>query len=70
MFFDAGQVWNQDVAGSPSNLGLLKDIGVGLRLGSSRSSRGSMVHLDVAFPLDGDGTIRSLQWLITSKDTF
>ncbi len=49
---------------------LLKDIGLGLRIGSSRSSRGSMVHLDLAFPLDGDPSIKRVQWLVSTSDTF
>ena len=69
VFFDAGGVWSNEET-EASNLGLLRDIGVGLRLGSTRSGRGSVVHLDVAFPLDGDGSIRSLQWLVKSKESF
>lgn len=33
------------------DLGLLRDVGLGLRLSSSRSGQGAMVHLDLAFPL-------------------
>jgi hypothetical protein len=29
-----------------------------------------MIHLDLAFPLDGDRAIASPQWLISSKETF
>ena len=67
VFFDAGQSWGEDVNGSPS-LGVLKDVGVGLRIGNSRSS-GSVIHLDVAFPLDGDNSIQGLQWLVRTKKT-
>jgi hypothetical protein len=67
VFFDAGRTWGEDAFATP-NLGLLKDVGVGLRLGSSRSS-GSVVHIDVAFPLDRDPSIRSFQLLIRSKQT-
>lgn len=69
-FLDVGRVWDEKGAGGPSDLGFLTDVGVGLRLGSTRSGRGSVVHVDVAFPLDGDGSIRSLQWLIKSKESF
>jgi hypothetical protein len=64
VFFDAGRAWfnNQD-----NDLGVLKDIGFGLRFSPSRSSGKSIVHLDVAFPLDGDDTIDSVQWLVTTK---
>ena len=67
-FFDIGGAWYGDEnSGLPSSE-LMKDVGVGLRLGSSRSSDGTMVHFDVAYPLDGDS--RKIQWLVTSKESF
>jgi len=57
------------VTGAES-LGLLKDVGVGLRLGSSRSSFGNVLHLDIAFPLDGGDDIDSVQFLVTSRGSF
>jgi len=68
-FFDMGRTWGTDVTGAGS-AGLLKDVGFGLRLGSSRSSFGNVVHLDVAFPLDGDKDIDSVQFLVTTKGSF
>lgn len=67
VFFDAGRAWGQDLNSTP-NLGWLKDIGIGLRLGSTRSSS-KVLHLDIAFPLDGDGSIRGIQWLIKTKES-
>jgi hypothetical protein len=64
IFFDAGKAWFNN---QPSELGVLKDIGIGLRLSPSRSSGKSITHLDVAFPLDGEDTIDSVQWLVTTK---
>ena len=75
VFFDAGQAWFVDPL-SQRDLTLrqerkiLKDIGFGLRIGSSRSSRGSVLHLDVAFPLDRDRSIQSVQWLVSTGETF
>ena len=69
VFFDMGRTWGTDVTGAES-LGLLKDVGVGLRLGSSRSSFGNVLHLDVAFPLDGGDDIDSVQFLVTTKGSF
>lgn len=66
VFFDAGEAW---FAGEGRQR-LLKDIGAGLRIGSSRSARGSVIHLDVAFPLDRSGSIQAIQWLVTTKETF
>jgi hypothetical protein len=68
-FFDMGRTWGRDVTGLESS-GLLKDVGVGLRLGSSRSSFGNVVHIDLAFPLDGDDDIDSVQLLVTTKAGF
>lgn len=69
VFFDAGSAWFG--AGAPGeDFELLKDVGFGLRLSPSRSARGTMVHLDVAFPLDGNGDIDRVQWLVTTKETF
>jgi hemolysin activation/secretion protein len=68
-FFDMGRTWGTDVTGAGS-LGLLKDVGIGLRLGSSRSSFGNVLHIDLAFPLDGDDDIDSVQLLVTTKGSF
>jgi hypothetical protein len=68
-FVDVGRTWGTDVTGAES-LGLLRDVGIGLRLGSSRSSFGNVVHIDLAFPLDGDEDIDSVQLLVTTKGSF
>jgi hypothetical protein len=69
VFFDAGRTWGTDVTGAGS-LGLLRDVGIGLRLGSSRSSFGNVLHVDLAFPLDGDDDIDSVQLLVTTRRSF
>jgi hemolysin activation/secretion protein len=68
-FADVGRTWGTDVTGAES-LGWLKDVGVGMRLGSSRSSFGNVIHIDLAFPLDGDDSIDSVQFLIETKARF
>jgi hypothetical protein len=68
-FFDAGRTWGRDVTGAGS-LGLLKDVGIGLRLGSSRSSFGNVVHIDLAFPLDATGDIDEVQLLVVTRGSF
>ena len=68
-FFDAGRTWGTDVTGAES-FGLLKDVGIGLRLGSSRSAFGNVVHIDLAFPLDGEGDIDSVQFVVETKGQF
>lgn len=69
IFFDAGRVWGENPYGG-ENLGWLRDIGFGLRLGSTRSSIGRVVHIDLAFPLDGDASIDSVQFLVQGKRSF
>ena len=69
IFFDAGQVWGDSPVGA-TNLGLLKDVGFGLRLGNTRSGNGRVVHIDIAFPLDGEDDIDKVQILIEAKGSF
>jgi len=68
-FADIGRTWGQNpVADTP--IGWLKDVGFGLRFAPTRSSGREIVHLDVAFPLDGDPSIDSVQILLESKRSF
>ena len=69
VFFDAGRVWGDNPYGG-ENLGLLKDVGFGLRLASTRSSIGRMIHIDFAFPLDGDASIKNFQFLVEGRRSF
>ena len=69
VFYDMGATWGQDPLGTPSQ-GLLKDVGFGLRFGNSRSALGNVLHLDVAYPLDGDASARHLQFLIETRKSF
>jgi acetyl esterase/lipase/outer membrane translocation and assembly module TamA len=68
-FFDIGRTWGESAVSTPS-LGLLKDVGIGLRLGNSRSGLGNIIHIDLAFPLDGDSTIDDVQILVETKERF
>lgn len=68
-FFDVGRTWGDHPADG-TNLGLLRDVGFGLRLGNARSGVGRMIHIDVAFPLDGDSSISSVQLLVEAKNGF
>jgi hypothetical protein len=69
VFFDAGRTWGQDEFAGTS-MGWLKDVGVGLRLGSARSSLGNVLHIDLAFPLDGGKNIDSMQLLLQTRRSF
>ncbi len=67
VFVDVGRTWPGEH--SAPNLGWLSDVGFGLRFSSNRSGFGSVVHFDVAFPLDRQGSIDSVQWLVTTKQS-
>ena len=69
VFFDAGRTSGASVGGGES-LGTLTDVGFGLRLGNSRSALANVLHLDVAFPLGGDPSIRNVQFLIQTRRSF
>lgn len=69
IFADIGRTWGDNpVAGAPR--GWLRDIGFGLRLGPTRGGAHEIVHLDIAFPLDGDSSIDDVQILLESKGSF
>ncbi len=68
-FIDAGRTWGSNPIGAPQ-LGWLRDVGIGLRLGNSRSSLGNVIHIDLAAPLDGAGGIDRLQLLVGTEATF
>lgn len=68
-FFDAGRTWGNPLVATP-DLGLLKDVGFGLRLGNARSSFGDVIHVDLAFPLDRAYGISSMQFLVTTESSY
>lgn len=69
VFMDAGRVWGRDPRATEP-LGTLYDVGVGLRLTSPRSSGRSVVHIDLAFPLNGDPSIDNVQLVVETKASF
>jgi outer membrane protein assembly factor BamA len=69
MFFDMGRTWGRGAVGAESR-GWLKDVGIGLRLGNARGAFGSVLHFDVAFPLDRTPDIDSVQFIVETKQSF
>jgi outer membrane protein assembly factor BamA len=69
VFADAGRIGGRDPRATPS-LGTLYDVGVGLRLTSPRASGRNVVHIDLAFPLNGDPTIDKVQFVVETKGSF
>jgi len=69
VFFDAGRVW--DVRGEDAaDAGVLTDVGLGLRIGSPLSSSGRMVHIDLAYPLNGPPGASGPQLVIETHKHF
>ncbi len=68
VFADAGRVWGPNPLG-PDYRGWLADVGVGLRFALTRVSD-RVVHLDLAFPLNGDSSIDDMQILLESRSSF
>ena len=61
-FIDIGRAWDS-VRDNP----VLANIGVGLRLESTRTDRSRVLHLDVAFPLVSQPGARGLEVTLTGK---
>lgn len=69
VFLDVGRAWggeNQNTV----NPGWLSDVGFGLRILSARAAFGNVLHADVAFPLNADPGIKSVQFLFKTKASF
>lgn len=69
VFFDMGRTWGRPPLAGPS-LGLLKDVGFGLRFGNARTAFGNVIHVDLAFPFDGGSSIKRVQFLVTTHKNF
>ena len=69
IFADAGRVWGRDPL-QGRRFDWLSDVGFGFRFAPTRSSSGKMVHVDIAFPLGGDESIDSVQFLLEAKRSF
>ena len=69
IFYDVGRAWEPGIPEN-ENTRRLRDAGIGLRLASSRGSRGLVLHIDLAFPMDGDSEIDNVQLLITTNESF
>jgi Omp85 superfamily domain len=69
VFYDMGRTWGTPLVAAPQ-FGLLKDVGIGLRLGNARSSFGSVIHVDLAVPLDHHTPINHVQFLISTQQSY
>jgi len=69
IFGDVGRTWGRGVIGN-SDPGTLRDLGCGMRFGNTRSGLGNVLHVDVAFPLNGDHNISKVQFLVQTKASY
>ena len=69
IFADAGRAWGSNPLGEEDR-GWLTDVGFGLRFSPTRFATTKVFHLDVAFPLNGDASIDSVQISFGSKQSF
>lgn len=68
-FADVGRTWGTGVVGN-SDLGLLSDVGIGLRLGNARSGLGNVLHVDIAVPLKNVPGNSKVQFLVQTEQSF
>jgi hemolysin activation/secretion protein len=69
VFFDAGRSWGRDFAGAQP-LGLLKDLGLGVRFGNNRSGLGNVLHIDFSYALDAPSGVRGYQVTVQTQARF
>ncbi len=70
-FADMGRTWgdNPDLPGSSGDQNLY-GVGAGVRLMSSHSSRGTMIHIDLTKAFGGDDDLSGVEWRILAKQSF
>jgi hypothetical protein len=68
-FLDVGRAWGGP-AQDPTNERWLSNVGFGLRIFNVRASFGNVLHVDLAFPLNGGPDIRRVQVLVRTRASF
>lgn len=68
-FLDTGRAWGGDALNTV-NPGWLSNVGVGLRIVNVRAAFSSVLHIDLAFPLNATSDIKQLQLLVKTKASF
>ncbi|WP_299878065.1 hypothetical protein [uncultured Cocleimonas sp.] len=65
VFADVGTAW-----GDGKDPDVLADVGVGLRMIPTRSSITKAIHIDLAFPLNGEGDVDDVQLSVNTENSF
>jgi hypothetical protein len=66
VFYDVGRAWGGENQNT-SNPGWLSDVGFGVRFLNARTAFGHVLHVDIAFPLNRDPSIKSVQLILRTK---
>ena len=70
-FADVGRTWGSNPALPEGTAGQsLYGVGLGIRLLSSHSSRGTMIHIDLTKALHEEGDVSGFEWRILAKRRF
>jgi hypothetical protein len=77
VFADAGRMWGGDPTSATATdptatpaTGWLGDVGFGLRIGNARSGIGSVLHIDLAFPVAPPNDVDKFQLLLQAEKSF
>ncbi len=68
-FVDVGQAWDSTGAVQQPDK-VLSDIGIGMRINSSKARPTHVMHLDIAMPLADRARAKSIQWSVRSQAEF
>lgn len=68
-FLDVGRAWGGEIT-NHRDPGWLSNAGAGLRVVNARSAFSSVLHIDIAMPLNGTADVRKLQFLVKTKASF
>ena len=69
-FAESGRAWGSSYDRFYSNDQNLTDIGLGLRISSSKAKIGNVVHIDLSMPTASKQDIDKFQWLVTTSTLF
>ena len=69
LFFEAGKVWDTKDTFEQSEA-TLYDVGIGLRVNSSKARPNHIIHMNLAFPLNERDTAGTFQWSVYVSETF
>lgn len=69
-FVDVGRAWGGGASATAGRSGWLGNAGFGLRFFNVRTAFSNVLHIDLAFPLDPDASVKRVQLLVKTKASF